>query len=89
MSRSSRPEVFCKKVILKTFRKIFKKKPAVKCLFIRVTDIRGFHVNSAKFLTILTGKTVFYSVQYKNGWLAASDLFDVFTQSIKLYYILY
>ena len=23
-----------------------------------------------------------YSVQYKNGWLAASDLFDVFTQSI-------
>ena len=26
-----------------------------------------------------------YSVQYKNGWLAASDLFDVFTQSIKFY----
>ena len=69
-----------KKVILKTFRKIFKKKLAVKCLFIRVTDLRGFHVNSAKFLTILTGKTVFYSVQYKNGWLAASDLFDVFTR---------
>ena len=29
---------------------------------------------------MLTGKTVFYSVQYKNGWLAASDLFDVFTR---------
>ena len=28
-----------------------------------------------------------YSVQYKNGWLAASDLFDMFTQSIKFYYI--
>ena len=26
---------------------------------------------------------VFYSVQYKNGWLAASDLFHMFTQSIK------
>ena len=51
----------------------------MKSLSIRVTDLRGFHL---KFLTVLTGKTVFYSVQYKNGWLAASDLFDVFTQSI-------
>ena len=31
----------------------------------------------------LTGKTVFYSIQYMNGWLAASDLFDMFSQSIK------
>ena len=38
---------------------------------------------------ILTGKTVFYSIQYKNGWLAASDLFDMFTQWIKLYYTFY
>ena len=38
-----------------------------------------------KGLTILTGK-VFYLIQYKNGWLAASDLFDMFTQSIKFYY---
>ena len=29
------------------------------------------------------------SVQYKNGWLAASDLFDVFTQSIKFHYTFY
>ena len=28
---------------------------------------------------------VFHSVQYRNGYLAASDLFDMFTQSIKLY----
>ena len=41
-----------------------------------------------KGLTILTGK-VFYSIQYKNGWLAASDLFDMFTQSIKFYYTFY
>ena len=34
----------------------------------------------------IQGKAVFYSVQYKNGWLAASDLFDMFTQSIKFYY---
>ena len=31
------------------------------------------------------GKTVFYSIQYKNGRLAASDLFHMFTQSIKFY----
>ena len=29
---------------------------------------------------------MFYSIQYKNGWLAASDLLDVFTQSVKFYY---
>ena len=34
-------------------------------------------------------ETVFYSVQYKNNWFAASDLFDMFTQSIKFYYTLY
>ena len=27
-----------------------------------------------------------YSIQYNNGWLAASDFFDMFTQSIKFYY---
>ena len=32
---------------------------------------------------------LFYSIQYKNGWLAASDVFDMFTQSIKFYYTLY
>ena len=37
-------------------------------------------------LTILTGKTVFYSIQYMNSWLAASDLFHMFTQSINVYY---
>lgn len=38
-----------------------------------------------KVLTILTGKIVFYSVQYKNVCLAVSDLFHIMTQSIKLY----
>ena len=33
-------------------------------------------------------KLVFYSIQYKDGWLAASDL-DMFTQSIKFYYTFY
>ena len=27
-----------------------------------------------------------YSIQYNNGWLAATDLFDMFTQSVKYYY---
>ena len=30
-------------------------------------------------------RLVFHSIQYRNGWLAASDLFDIFTQSIKFY----
>ena len=28
---------------------------------------------------------LFHSIQYKKGWLAASDLFDMFTKSIKFY----
>ena len=28
-------------------------------------------------------RLVFHSIQYRNGWLAASDLFGMFTQSIK------
>ena len=35
------------------------------------------------------GKTMFYSAQCKNGWLAASDLFDMFIQWIKFYYTFY
>ena len=30
-------------------------------------------------------KIVLYSVQYKNGYFAASDIFPMFTQSIKFY----
>ena len=30
-------------------------------------------------------RLVFHLVQYRNGWLVASDLFHVFTQSIKPY----
>ena len=32
---------------------------------------------------------LFYSIKYKNYWLAASDLFYMFTQSIKFYYTFY
>ena len=28
---------------------------------------------------------MFHSIQYSNDWLAASDLFDMFTQAIKFY----
>ena len=35
------------------------------------------------------GKKVFYSIQYKNGWLAASGLFHMFTQSVKFHYTFY
>ena len=39
-------------------------------------------INKDLSLTILREK-LFDSVQYKNGWLAASDFFHMFTQSIK------
>ena len=29
-------------------------------------------------------RLVFHSIQYRNGWLAASNYFDMFTQSIKI-----
>ena len=29
---------------------------------------------------------LFYLIQYKNDWLAASGLFDMFKQAIKFYY---
>ena len=32
---------------------------------------------------------LFYSIQYKNGWLAACDLFEMFSQSVKFYYTFY
>ena len=32
------------------------------------------------------GKTKFYSMQYRNGLLTASEIFHMFTQSIKFYY---
>ena len=41
--------------------------------------------NFAKISTLLTGEKLFYSIHYKNGCLAASDLFHMFTQSIKFY----
>ena len=28
---------------------------------------------------------MFHSIQYRNGWLAASDLFRMFTQTVKFY----
>ena len=40
---------------------------------------------SLRALTILIGKKLFYSIQYKNSCLAASDLFHMLTQSIKFY----
>ena len=32
---------------------------------------------------------LFYSIHCKNGWSAAFDLFDMFTQSMKFYYTFY
>ena len=34
-------------------------------------------------------ENLFYSIQYKNGCLAASELFHMFTQSVKFYTFYY
>ena len=34
-------------------------------------------------------RVMFHLIQYQNGWLAASDPFDMFTQSIKFYTLQY
>ena len=36
-------------------------------------------------LTIVTEKSVFYSIHYENCYFAASELFHMFTQSVKFY----
>ena len=38
-----------------------------------------------QFSTGMAGWLVVHSIHYRNDWLAASDLFDMFTQSIKIY----
>ena len=54
------------------------------------------HVRRYNTLNIVTSLTIlvaencvlswFYLIQYENGWLAASDLFHMFTQSYTFYY---
>ena len=45
-----------------------------------------FYVSTQRYLQ---EKAVFYSIQYKDGCLAASDVFHMFTQVIKLYTFYY
>ena len=43
------------------------------------------YLSKAASLRYEVGKSVFYPIQYKNGCLAASDPFHMFTQLIKFY----
>ena len=53
----------------------------VMALFEIHQGFKGNFLNELR-VTFNDTLTVFYSIQYKNGWLAASDLFDMFTQAI-------
>ena len=44
-----------------------------------------YHTRFNSFNDTHRERLVFHSIQYMNGWLAASDLFHMFTQSIKFY----
>ena len=52
-------------------------------------DINGFVNFSVRLLRLLNvtnrERLVFHSIQYRNGWLAASDHFDIQTQTTKFY----
>ena len=42
-------------------------------------------LNSAQINDTHRERLMLHSIQYRNGWLAATDLFDIFTQSVKFY----
>ena len=84
----------------KSSRKMFPKKSHTVKFAQRIKNKktrRKFSVSRAKFCVFFKSSTfsafsdthrerlVFYSVQYRNGWLAAPDLFHMFRQSIKFY----
>ena len=48
-----------------------------------IFNAKIYLANFKTAILTIQGKTVFYSIQCKNGCLAASDLFHVVTQSIK------
>ena len=54
--------------------------------------LKGFYVSLWACFEIFNDahrEKLFYSIQYKNGWSAASDLFHMFTESIKFYTFYY
>ena len=55
----------------------------ITCREVNLTIRKSFYF--IKFNDTHKERLVFHSIQYRNGWLAASDLFDMFTQSIKFY----
>ena len=63
------------------FKKIVRKTEKKVILLFQI-----IHSNPASYLNV-TGRErlMFHSIQCRNDWLAASDLFDMFTQSIKFY----
>ena len=72
-------EIHCRKLSFLILILILK----AKLIFILFFPSHAFQ--KVVVLTILTGKNCFYSIQYKNVCLAASDLFNMFTQSIKFF----
>ena len=63
---------------------LFYKKPGVRfcCFFLLVENSRCKKNKKEKLNVTRREETVFYSVQHKNGCLAASELFHMFTQLI-------
>ena len=74
------PQVFLPYTNLLHLGTRFKKWPVPNIIFINFEI--SHNETSFGFNDIHShGKTVFCSIQYKNGWLAASDLFDMFIDS--------
>ena len=86
---------FSKKLVNKQTKKQQKKtKKSSTNVIIYIICLADFGASDSRTFNDTHREKLFYSIQlffiqYKNGWLAASDLSDVFTQSIKFYYTLY
>ena len=87
---------FSKKLVNKQTKKQLKKKQKKSNtnVIIYIICLADFGASDSRTFNDTHREKLFYSIQlffiqYKNGWLDASDLSDVFTQSIKFYYTLY
>ena len=64
-----------------TFRELLKQSKYILYLYIKIRATEIFKTKNEAH----SERLVFHPIQYRNSCLAVSDLFDMFTQSIKFY----
>ena len=77
--------VWFEKYSSRKFRLNALQKSYVCIIFAKVNDTHRERLVVHSISTGMAGWLVVHSIHYRNDWLAASNLFDMFTQSIKFY----